>query len=262
MTRVLKPGLTGPDVTRWQTFLRGQGHVVQATGVFDPATTNATIKFQRANGLSVDGKVGNESYGKALSLGFDLVDFTAEPESGYPPPPDFPPLTGVAARQARFGPLAFAPSPTTTNPERIVITNGWEAANLVRTTIPQLVGVAGAPASGKIQFHRKAAGQLQALFAAWEAAGVSARILSFEGAYDPRFVRGKAAEKALSNHAFGTAFDINAQWNGLGSEPAARGAQGCVYDLVPIANAHGFYWGGHFSKRRDGMHFEFAKAAP
>ncbi|MBP0649891.1 M15 family metallopeptidase, partial [Mycobacterium tuberculosis] len=55
------------------------------------------------------------------------------------------------------------------------------------------------------------------------------------------------------------AFDINAEWNPLGVEPAAMGAKGCVRELVPIANRFGFYWGGHFSTRADGMHFEVAK---
>lgn len=262
MTRILKPGLAGSDVSRWQTFLRGQGYALGVTGVFDAATTAATEKFQRKHGLEIDGKVGNQSYGKALSLGFELADFTAEPESDYPPPPAFAPLTGAAARQLRFGPLEFSAAPTANNPERIVITNGWEAANLVRVAVPQLAGVTGAPAGGKIAFHRKAAAQLQALFAAWQTVGLMNRVLTFDGAYNPRFIRGKAAEQLLSNHAFGTAFDINYEWNKLGTEPAPRSAQGSVFDLVPLAHAHGFYWGGHFAKRRDGMHFEFAKTAP
>ena len=29
--------------------------------------------------------------------------------------------------------------------------------------------------------------------------------------------------------------------------------------LVPLANKHGFYWGGHFESRPDGMHFEMAE---
>jgi hypothetical protein len=37
----------------------------------------------------------------------------------------------------------------------------------------------------------------------------------------------------------------------LGTMPALRGEHGSVRELVPLANAHGFYWGGHFS-RRDG----------
>jgi Putative peptidoglycan binding domain/D-alanyl-D-alanine carboxypeptidase len=32
--------------------------------------------------------------------------------------------------------------------------------------------------------------------------------------------------------------------------------------LVGIANDHGFYWGGHYSKRLDGMHFEVAQLRP
>ena len=262
MTRVLKPGLNGPDVSRWQTFLRGQGFALDATGVFDAATSVATEKFQRKHDLDVDGKVGNQSYGKALSLGFEMVDFTPESESDTPPLPDFAPLTSAAARQARFGPLAFRASPTAANPERLVITNDWESLNLVRVPVPQLAGMGGAPANGKIAFHRKAAAQLQSLFAAWQGAGLMKRALTFDGAWNPRFIRGKAAEQLLSNHAFGTAFDINYEWNKLGAEPARRGAQGSVFDLVPLANVHGFYWGGHFAKRRDGMHFEFAKNTP
>ena len=60
------------------------------------------------------------------------------------------------------------------------------------------------------------------------------------------------------NTAFGTAFDINARYNRLGTEPAGTTQAGCVYRLVPVAHEFGFYWGGHFS-RRDGMHFELAR---
>ena len=72
----------------------------------------------------------------------------------------------------------------------------------------------------------------------------------------PRFVRG--SRTILSNHSFGTAFDINVPWNLLGSVPALVGQKGSVRELVPIANQNGFYWGGHFP-RKDGMHFSIAK---
>ena len=62
----------------------------------------------------------------------------------------------------------------------------------------------------------------------------------------------------LSNHAWGTAFDINAALNPRGTVPVFRGQPGSVRELVPRANDLGFYWGGHFS-RRDGMHFEVAR---
>ena len=81
-------------------------------------------------------------------------------------------------------------------------------------------------------------------------------ILTYAGSFVPRFIRGSLSN--LSQHAFGSAFDINARWNAFGATPAALGSKGTVRPLVAIANQLGFYWGGHFA-RRDGMHFEIAK---
>jgi hypothetical protein len=53
--------------------------------------------------------------------------------------------------------------------------------------------------------------------------------------------------------------DINVAWNGLGRQPAFVGQKGSVRELVPAAEKHGFYWGGFFASRPDGMHFEAAK---
>jgi hypothetical protein len=63
---------------------------------------------------------------------------------------------------------------------------------------------------------------------------------------------------ALSNHSFGSAFDIDAVDNGFGSVPALCGRRGATRELVASANALGVYWGGHFG-RQDGMHFEISK---
>lgn len=256
MIKVLLRGSTGPFVTQWQMFLRGQGFLLDATGLFDADTEAATRAFQTRWKLDVDGKAGNQTLGKAAMLGLGLVD-SADLQLGYPALPDFPPLTGTAARQTLFGPLEFVAAPTASNPEALRITNGWEQNNLVMVTVPQLAGIKGASASGRIGFHRKASAQLQRLWKAWEKKGLLGQVLSFDGAYNPRFVRGKAHEQVLSNHAFATAFDINASQNRLGAEPATPGMPGCVYDLVPIAHQFGFYWGGHFT-RKDGMHFEVA----
>ncbi len=110
--------------------------------------------------------------------------------------------------------------------------------------------------SKSVSFHKKGADALVAMFAAWEKAGLIGLILTWEGSFVPRFVRGST--RTLSNHAFGTAFDINAKWNAMGSRPALVGEKGCTRELVPIAHDHGFYWGGHFG-RPDGMHFEVAE---
>lgn len=257
MIKVLKKDSTGPFVTQWQTFLRGQGYLVNSSGIFDDATVATTIQFQKKFKLDTDGIVGNQTLGKAISLGFEIVEYT-ETESEYPPKPDFPPLVNAHARQQLFGPLEFAPNPTSSDPERIRITNGWDKDNIVKVIIPQLRGVKGANNEGIVYFHHKAEDQLVALWQAWEEQDLLDLILTYEGAYAPRFVRGKADEEILSNHAFGTAFDINYAWNKLGTEPATADTTGCVYKLVPVAHEFGFYWGGHFT-RRDGMHFEVAK---
>ncbi len=93
------------------------------------------------------------------------------------------------------------------------------------------------------------------MFGAWESAGLMDRILTWGGSFVPRLVRGGAS---LSNHACGAAFDINVSWTQLGVQPALAGEKGSVRELVPLANEHGFFWGGHYAKRPDGMHFEIA----
>lgn len=254
--KVLRLNSSGTDVKRWQQFLRGRDLLLDTTGIFDAATQKATRKFQSTHGLDVDGVVGNQTLTKAAELGFELVNYAAEPDSGYPPRPAFGSLTPAAA-QSKFGPLQFIAAPTARNAEQIRITNGFEVAKIQRVTIPELAGVQGAPASGSVQIHVVAVTSFQALWAAWKATGHLNQVLSFSGSYAPRFVRGGAAKQTLSNHAFGVAFDINAQWNPFGAVPASKGMTGCVYDLVPIANQHGFFWGGHYKTRRDGMHFEY-----
>lgn len=256
--RVLVPGCEGSDVKRWQWFLTGQGYARFAvTGKFDTKTREATKAFQAKYRLDVDGKVGNQTLGKAMTLGFEALDYAAQKTSGYPAEPAYTPLTGLSARQRVFGKFAYVAAGQVDNREAIRITDDWADRNIVRVDVPQIAGVRGAPASGRIAFHVLAAGQLKALFADWEAAGLVERILTWGGSYSARFIRGSAS--VLSNHAFGSAFDINAAYNPLGAEPAYPGQKGCVFDLVPLAHKHGFYWGGHFRNRRDGMHFEIAQ---
>lgn len=94
------------------------------------------------------------------------------------------------------------------------------------------------------------------MWAEWEKEGLLDRVLSYGGTFVPRFIRGSKTQ--LSNHTFGSAFDINVPQNMLATMPALVGKKGSVRELVPIANKHGFYWGGHFT-RLDGMHFEVAQ---
>lgn len=258
---MLRQGMKGDDVDRWQQFLRGQGYDIIVDGDFGPATAAATAQFQRKNNLLGDGVVGNQTYATAMLMGMALHEYIFDSDTSkvgpdWPPKPSFGPLS-LDERKALFGDFKYVAAPTQGNPEGIKVLDDWVSKNLTRITIPQLENVDYGPKNGIVFWHDKAKDQLVQLFKDWEGAGLMDRVLTWAGSYNPRFIRG--SRTALSNHAWATAFDINVPWNGLGHEPARFGQKGSVRELVEIANKNGFYWGGHFSSRPDGMHFEIAK---
>jgi hypothetical protein len=174
----------------------------------------------------------------------------------WPPRPDFPQLSDRGgAREKALGHIAYVRA----KGDFVTITNGWHKNNIVDIVVPQLANIRGGN-GGRLKFHRVAAEQMKRLWAAWEAAGLLRFVKTFDGAWVPRTIRLKPT--VLSNHAYGTAFDINATWNGLMKIAALVGQEGSVRELVPLANAHGFYWGGHWNYdgkgASDGMHFEWA----
>lgn len=258
--RILKSGLSGDDVFAWQHFLVRAGFALSSVdGKFGPKTTAATRKFQADHGLKADGAVGPLTLAAALKLGFNPFENEEYDKTSplWPPKPsNLKPLVDNASRAAVFGKFQYEASPTKDNPERIRILGNWEQKNIISVPIPQVIGLKGAPKSGNVRFHRLAAGQLQDLFKAWADADLLDRLLTWDGSFVPRFIR--KSTTTLSNHAFGSAFDVNCTYNPLDKEPALYGKKGCVRELVELANAHGFYWGGHFS-RSDGMHFEIAE---
>jgi len=255
--RTLRLGDRGQDVALWETFLVGQGYYwTEVDGLFNEDTKQSTIDFQRGLNLTPDGTVGPKTYAAALQRGFPGIEDESQGEDSPNWPPCLIQPVSSMKRAELFGTFAFKPAGNPSNPEAILITDGWGAQNIAHVEIPQLKGVIGAPGSGIIPFHTKAAKQLQMLFAAWEEAGLLPLVLSFAGSWAPRYVRG--SRQYLSNHAWGTAFDINVPQNPLGAVPALVGKSGSVRKLVALANAHGFYWGGHF-ERQDGMHFEVAR---
>lgn len=256
--KLIKINSTGPLVKSWQFFLIGQNfYKDDADGKFGPNTKAASIEFQKTHSLQPDGIVGNKSFGVAMQLGFEGVEDIRKDKSGagWPAKPSFAPLSGNAARQRIFGTFTFVPAPIPGNPENIRITNNWVQQNIVTATIPQLKTITG---NDKVPFHRICAGQLEKLWKDWQAAGLLHLLITYHGSYVARFVRGRAAQGILSNHAFGSAFDVNFAWNKLGAVPALADQKGSVRELVSIAHENGFYWGGHF-ERLDGMHFEVAK---
>lgn len=183
----------------------------------------------------------------------------------FPPPPAYPPIDSEEGRQKLFGKFAWRDAPSASDPQAIEIQNPWPKENIrfVRLPmdhIPPPPERKGKPYEG-MHFNRYGAAQLEALWAEWQEQQLLPLVMSFHGDWVPRYQRPTEANpnaKVLSNHSYGSAFDINYAANKLGRGPAALDTTGCVRRLVPIANKYGFYWGGHFS-RRDGMHFELAR---
>jgi hypothetical protein len=180
----------------------------------------------------------------------------------WPPKPDFGPASW-AEQQKMFGSFDWVAAPTKINPEAITIKGSWVQNNISQITIPQLFGIVGAPGGGKISWHNAGVRQIIGLFQAWDDAGLSHLIKTWGGSWCPRLSRG--SKTCLSNHAYGTAFDINVAWNYLNQTPALVGHTGSVRELVPLALEWGFFWGGFglssnpTSKRVDGMHFQLYK---
>ncbi len=252
--RVLRKGSKGDDVRRWQEFLIGTGVHLHADGKFGPATERATKRWQRKYAQPADGIVGNLTLGIAADWGFPLVE-AVEGQREYPPAPtNLKPYVGNAARARKFGRFTYKPAPTARNPERIIVTGDWRRKNIARIDPKWIPGI---PGRKGVRLHTDVHEAFVDLWGAWQEAGLLSNIETWNGSYVPRFIRG--SRKTLSNHAWGTAFDINARWNRIGHVPAFKGDVGCVRDLVGIAAEHGFYWGGWFRKRRDGMHFEYAR---
>jgi peptidoglycan hydrolase-like protein with peptidoglycan-binding domain len=251
-------GSKGERVAAWQSFLKGSkldpGPI---DGSFDEHTRDATRQFQEKYNLAVDGVAGEQTLLRANKLGLPLIDSPADDKtsSNYPPRPSFPPISTNAQRQAIFGSFDYVSAPEPKNPEAIRILGNWERENIVDVPVPQLSKALGTK-TRTMQFHRLGASQLQGLWAEWETAGLLGKILTYNGSFSARFVRG--SRTVLSNHAFGSAFDINEPYNKLGHQPALVGEKGSNRELVQIANKWGFFWGGHYSSRLDGMHFEIA----
>lgn len=77
--------------------------------------------------------------------------------------------------------------------------------------------------------------------------GFVKELKTFDGCFN---VRNKRGLSSWSIHAWGLAIDVNASWNQLGKTPSlSKGFVKCFTDA-------GFDWGGYWTTRVDGMHFQ------
>lgn len=262
--QTLRRGATGPAVEALQQRLlqlRADLSPFGADGDFGKLTDKAVRAFQRTAGVAVDGVVGPVTW-RRLD---DAEELPAPEHNSTATAPSLKPLVTNADRHRVFG--NFAVQPIEGGGGAVNILGSWVKDNIITIEVPQLRRIPGVvyqgrrvgagPSYGRVACHRLVAEQLRALWQAWEDAGLLEHVMTWEGLWVPRYVRGSTT--TLSNHCFGTAFDINAAWNALGATPTPAGKRGSVEELVPLATEHGFFWGGHFRPRADGMHFEVAK---
>ncbi|MEP9396675.1 M15 family metallopeptidase [Mesorhizobium sp. KR2-14] len=268
------------EVQRWQYFLLRIG-VTQVGGIdgdFGPKTETGTKIFQVQAGLTATGKVNEETLLKARELGYKILPddyYHKRSTIEFPKKPIDLESPSNSSRNHTFTCFNFMQLPRASRPdaEAIVIRGScdgslpdWTTGKITQIDVPQLKFAKGH--TGKVVCHKLAAPLIKRLFEAWEAADLLHLIMSYEGCFVPRYKRNQAtpdahghSEKkssdvsALSNHSFGSAFDINFIDNQLGHVPALCGHRGSTRELVELANHDGFFWGGHFSKK-DGMHFE------
>lgn len=161
----------------------------------------------------------------------------------------------TAGRNKLFGEFKYKHAPVLGNPEKIIVLEDWAKHNLITVQLPE--ALAALPGADIAILNKLAVAKFEALLEAWRSLGVLGDILTWNGSYSARLVRG-TTQGTLSAHSWGTAFDINAHWNGLGVEPPAVGAVGSVLRLVEPAQDLGWMWGGFFT-RKDAMHFELAR---
>jgi hypothetical protein len=115
-------------------------------------------------------------------------------------------------------------------------TPGWQEQNL--TWIEPVPGQ-------RWQVYREAAPAFEGLLRDLVARGYNP---TSSGGFNYRNIRGS---NRLSQHAFGTAIDINAAANALGSTRTD------IPDAAALAAKYGLEWGGNWKGRPDPMHFEF-----
>jgi hypothetical protein len=130
--------------------------------------------------------------------------------------------------------------------------NGYPANDINLTSSRQIPGT-----SRKVRVRKGAAGDLLL----WVAGQFDARVEDIDPGqlddwgYAERPIRGGTQ---LSNHASGTAIDLNATRHPLGSAPLATFSAAQVATIRSIVNATKgcVRWGGDYTGRQDPMHFE------
>lgn len=226
MKRFFRQGDEGHKVETIQERLKDLGfYEFKVDGIFGPITDEAVKEFQRSAKLNADGVVGPITW-KALGLQ------KSEDPSGIVAVPN-----GIDQIYAIFGdPLepgywseygGFCETPPELNH---VFTYEWEGRN-------------------GFWCNKLMIAPFQKALSSVVKAGLADKLHTFDGCYNVRYIRGR---KNLSTHSWGISIDLDASRNPLGAEPKMHPG------VVSCFENNGFVWGGRW-RRKDGMHFQYAK---
>ena len=129
--------------------------------------------------------------------------------------------------------------------------NGWPASKDEKEIGIKVFKIEGTDRKMRLQ---KDAGVILAAFAAEFHAQVEPidEGVFDDWAYAYRNVR--LSDSELSNHASGTAIDLNATKHPLGAQNTFTKQQAAT--IRELCKKYGIRWGGDYSKRKDEMHFE------
>jgi len=285
MFKLSRAGSNVPaEVQRWQYFLRRQAidDVGPIDASFGGKTELGTKIFQIKTGLTAHGRVDENTLEAAAGNGYTILDddyYSKRTSLSWPPVPSNIRSPSNTWRNSKFKCFEFLQKKLSQRPdiESIVIKGScdgnfpdWEDGYIVDLVDSRLQFAAGY--RGYFRTHKFAAESIKALLDKWEQDDLLHLVLNYAGCFIPRYKRNQAPPgsnghprkkssdtNALSNHSFGSAFDISTTWNWLGDTPAQCGSKGSVRELVESANKIGFYWGGHYGGRKDGMHFELTE---
>jgi len=137
-----------------------------------------------------------------------------------------------------FGEFAATPQPG--NEAYLTIDPAWVEANIQTRDVPLL---------GSVTCHRKLFPPLIGALEELQAQGLGSLVKVYSGCWVARTIA-RAPTAPPSNHAYGSAIDINAPDNPYGQPPTMD------LRLVEIFERWGFKWGGGFLIP-DGHHFEY-----
>ena len=138
-------------------------------------------------------------------------------------------------------------------------TKAFEAQWMTRWDVPMWIDTHIPALPNKMYINKDIVKVLEDTFNALISTTVYKEISTYDGCFNPRFIRGSKTK--LSIHSWGLAIDFNAAHNPLGytrDMAIAKGLTPFTEEFISVWRNMGWTCGADF-KRNDLMHFEYTK---